>query len=47
MTDNDWPVVPMAVPSESRALGAYANTHLADAYAIRLPDQATTDPEQL
>ena len=35
------------VPDESRAARAYAATDLADAYAIRLPDGASREPEQL
>jgi hypothetical protein len=47
MHDNDWSVACVALPSESRAARAYATTDLADAYAIRLPKDAVTDPELL
>ena len=40
-------VTAVALPSESRISGMYEKTDLADAYAIRLPKDAITDPEQL
>ncbi|HCE08953.1 MAG TPA: DUF2867 domain-containing protein [Oxalobacteraceae bacterium] len=47
MQNHDWPVHCVALPSESRVNGLYQTTHLADAYAIRLPSDAITDPESL
>ena len=35
------------LPPDSRATRFYAAPHLADAYAVRLPDHATHDPELL
>jgi hypothetical protein len=35
------------VPSESRVAQLYDTTNLADAYAVRLPEGAITDPELL
>lgn len=34
-------------PGESRIVGIYGNADLADAYAVRLPDNAVADPELL
>jgi hypothetical protein len=46
--DSDlWAVRGVAVPPASRAAGCYALTNLADAFAVRLPDDASADPEQL
>ena len=36
-----------ALPASSRVTRMYAHPNLADAYTIRLPDDATTDPELL
>jgi hypothetical protein len=36
-----------APPSQSQVMRMYDKTDLADAYAIRLPDNAITDPEML
>jgi hypothetical protein len=47
MHDDDWSVASVALPGESRVARAYATTDLADAYAIRLPENAITDPELL
>jgi hypothetical protein len=44
---DDWSVASVALPRESRVAQAYATTDLADAYAIRLPEDAITDPELL
>ena len=42
-----WSIASVALPSESRVARAYATTDLTDAYAIRLPEDAITDPELL
>jgi len=42
-----WPVDEVAVPGESRVSHFYEKTDLADAFAIRLPDDAISDPEAL
>ncbi len=40
-------VLPVAVPVESAVSGLYHTPDLADAYAVRLPDNAIDDPELL
>jgi Protein of unknown function (DUF2867) len=40
-------VTSVALPASSRVTQMYAHPNLADAYTIRLPDNATTDPELL
>jgi len=40
-------VTSVTLPASSRVTRLYAHPNLADAYAIRLPDNATTDPELL
>jgi hypothetical protein len=40
-------VTSVALPPGSRVTRMYAHPNLADAYTIRLPDDATTDPELL
>ena len=40
-------VTSVALPASSRVTRIYAHPNLADAYTIRLPDNATTDPELL
>jgi hypothetical protein len=40
-------VTAVPLPPGSRATRFYAAPHLADAYAVQLPDNATHDPEQL
>ena len=47
MQNDDWSVSCVALPGESRVKGFYETTDLADAYAIRLPPEAITDPELL
>jgi hypothetical protein len=47
MHSNILSVAAVALPSESRIAGMYETMDLADAYAIRLPKDAITDPEQL
>lgn len=47
MDTNDWSIRSVALPVTSRATGFYARTDLADAFAVRLPDDTTQDPEQL
>lgn len=47
MSGQLWPIRPVAVPAESAVQRAYASTNLADAYAIRLPPDASQDPELL
>ena len=43
----EWSVKPVSVPGASRVAGLYDAPYLADAYAIRLPDDAISDPESL
>lgn len=43
----DASVAAVPIPAESRLGRVYASTHLGDAYAMRLPDGATHDPETL
>ncbi|SAL50221.1 hypothetical protein AWB69_05079 [Caballeronia udeis] len=40
-------VTAVALPASSHVTQMYAHPNLADAYTIRLPDNATTDPELL
>ncbi len=47
MDTNDWSIRRVALPEDSRATHFYARTDLADAFAVRLPDCATGEPEQL
>jgi hypothetical protein len=47
MPDTPCPVVRVALPGESRATRFYASTDLEDAYAVRLPEGASADPEVL
>jgi len=47
MPDTHWSIASVAIPSESRVSRSYATTDLADAFAIRLPKDAITDPELL
>lgn len=47
MQDNDCSVRQVALPLESRISRKYASPNLADAYAIRLPNDAISDPELL
>jgi Protein of unknown function (DUF2867) len=47
MPSKDCAVNAVAVPSESRVAQLYETTNLADAYAVRLPEGAITDPELL
>lgn len=47
MNEAEDRVSPVALPSTSRVSRFYASTDLADAYAIRLPPCASTDPETL
>jgi hypothetical protein len=47
MQTTKWSVLPVSVPDDSRVAGMYAAPYLADAYAIRLPEDAITDPELL
>ena len=42
-----WPVRTVPVPASASIRGLYDRTDLADAYAIRLPAEASRDPEQL
>jgi hypothetical protein len=43
----DYSVRPVALPAESAVTRLYRAPHLADAYAVRLPDNASHDPELL
>lgn len=47
MHDDEGSVACVALPGESRVARVYATTDLADAYAIRLPKDAISDPELL
>ncbi len=47
MSENKWQVRDVALPGESSICGLYEVTELADAYAIRLPHDAVSDPELL
>lgn len=47
MQTREWSVAPVSVPGDSRVAGIYDAPYLADAYAIRLPEDAITDPEVL
>jgi hypothetical protein len=47
MNENETSVTAVALPAASRVSRFYANTDLADAFAIRLPPGASTDPETL
>ena len=47
MHDEDFSVTAVALPEAASIRSIYASTDLADAYAIRLPAHASTDPEQL
>ncbi len=47
MQDVNWSVNSIAIPSESRVARFYPRTDLADAFAVRLPDDAISDPEML
>lgn len=40
-------VTPVALPSQSGIGQVYPSVQLADAYAVRLPEGASTDPDQL
>ena len=45
--DTTFAVTPVALPAGSRATTFYRAPNLADAFAVRLPDGATHDPEAL
>ena len=47
MQINDYCVTSVALPVESRVCQIYKTTHLADAYAIALPEGTSIDPELL
>jgi hypothetical protein len=47
MQNSSVSVTSVALPASSRVTRMYADPNLADAYTIRLPDNASTDPEQL
>jgi hypothetical protein len=47
MHNNDGSVTCVALPSESRVSRIYETTNLADAFEVRLPKGAITDPELL
>jgi hypothetical protein len=47
MQNSSVAVRSVALPPSSRVTRMYAHPNLADAYTIRLPDNATTDPELL
>jgi hypothetical protein len=47
MHGNEDSISCVALPRESRVSGIYETTHLADAFEIRLPQGAITDPELL
>ena len=45
MQDSKWKVSTVVIPNESHVYRMYEKPNLADAYAIRLPKNAITDPE--
>jgi hypothetical protein len=47
MPDTEWPIVPVALPADSRVSTIYRQPFLADAYTLRLPAGTSDDPEQL
>ncbi|NRR32898.1 DUF2867 domain-containing protein [Oxalobacteraceae bacterium] len=47
MPNQNWPVNAVAVPAECSIAHLYPHPYLADAFAIGLPANASTDPEQL
>ena len=47
MQTTEWSVAPVSVPGDSRVAGIYDAPYLADAFAIRLPEDAIADPELL
>jgi len=47
MTNSTVSVTSVALPARSHITEMYASPNLADAYTIRLPDNASTDPELL
>ena len=47
MNSTEFAVTAVALPAAASIRTLYATTDLADAYAIRLPAHASTDPEQL
>jgi hypothetical protein len=47
MQTGEWAVMPVPVPDASRVAQMYEAPYLADAYAIRLPEDASADPELL
>ena len=47
MNSTDFSVTAVALPEAASIRTTYASTDLADAYAIRLPAHASSDPEQL
>ena len=47
MNSTDFSVTAVALPEAASIRTMYASTDLADAYAIRLPAHASSDPEQL
>ena len=47
MPNNQSSVHSAALPEEASIFGLYRSTDLADAYIVRMPDDATGDPERL
>jgi len=47
LQESNRTITPVAIPNESRLRHLYRKPDLADAYAIRLPKNATTDPETI
>jgi len=47
LQESNRTIAPVAIPNESRLRHLYEKPDLADAYAIRLPKNATTDPETI
>ncbi len=45
--ESDRTITPVAIPNGSRLRHLYEKPDLADAYSIRLPNNATTDPETI
>jgi len=46
-TSPETNVMPVPLPHDTAIIHFYATTHLADAYAVELPPEATGDPELL
>ena len=47
MSNDQWQVRSVALPPDAAVTNLYQSTGLADAYAVRLPPEASSDPELL